>query len=241
MQQGLMQQGLMQQGLRRRRFLCKATWQLARKRSRQRNQDYILIQDMRNFAMPTRTVLLLPIQNRIVRLQQLIFILEEGRNVPLSDMRHVVEPDILNSLQLELENTILPIPGGRRPRAVDVYANLLRVADQLDTRPRAKQAQLSKRSLSSQRTRLRSAETAYARALEFLEEQTECDLTILNWLDRRPNFNSHDESPSPEASDVPRLLTSRSRYARGYYGIKNQQLQRKIAVLRSCVEICVAD
>lgn len=191
--------------------------------------------------MPTRTVLLLPIQKRIVRLQQLISALEEGCNVPLADMRHVVEPDILNSLQLELENTILPIPGGRRPRAVDIYADLLRVADQLDARPRTKETQLSKRCLSSQRPRPCNAETAYTHALEFLEEQVECDITVLNWLDRRPNFNSHDEFPSPEASDVPRLLTSRSRYASGYYQIKNQKRQRKIAVLRSQLDICITD
>lgn len=191
--------------------------------------------------MTTRTVLLLPIQNRIVRLQQLISALEEHCNVPLADMRQVVEPNIFSSLQLELQHTVLPVPVGRRPRAVSVYADLLRVADQLDARPRSKKAQLSKLCLSSHRTRPCNAETAYTRALEFLEEQLECDPTILNWLDRRPNFNSHNESPSPEASDVPRLLTSRSRYARGYYEIKDQHLQRKLAVLRNSLDICVAD
>lgn len=210
------------------------------KPSRQRNQDDCPPQNMRIFAMPTRIALLLPIQDRIVRLRQLISILENGCNVSVAEMRGVVEPPMLKSLQLELKSTTLSIPRIRRPHAVNVYADLLRVADQLNGQPRTSMAPPVNRRLKMH-SHFSSAESAYGCALEFLEEQLESDGSILNWLDRWPNFYDHAQFPSPEANDVPRLLTSRSSYARGYREIKNQQLHQKIAVLRRCLDICIAD
>ncbi|RZI43676.1 hypothetical protein EGT07_07875 [Herbaspirillum sp. HC18] len=151
-------------------------------------------------------------------LQQIIHKLENGVNVPIKDIRQV----LTTAEWAALEMKIRPLPAmkirGKLPSSLKRYVECLRRADLLHARAESLGNSAHRPSLYGiQAFRRppfpRTAEQEYEYALEILEESLSETPGIRCWLDRPVCFG-HDDCVSAAPEGMPRLITSRSRFAR---------------------------
>lgn len=187
--------------------------------------------------MPRMPQLLLPIHKRTLRLQELIHKVEGGDDLLISEMRTAVPPDLLKNLTLELREP-LPLRLRRNiPSTLKKYVELIKKADQLASRPRAKNPATHGPGLKGQKIPFCAVDHAYERAWEYLEEYV--STSEFCWLDRWPNFDDPGNSSGPSSSGIPRLIGSRSQYAQARLRTTEMHRKLKLNLLNACLDDCL--
>jgi hypothetical protein len=188
--------------------------------------------------MPRIPQLLLPIHARTLRLQELILKVENGDGLPISEMRSAVPPDVLKNLTIQLLRELRSLALGRDiPSTLKKYVELIKKADQLASRPRAKAPATHGPGLKGQKLPFCAVDHAYERAWEYLEEYV--SLSEFCWLDRWPNFDDPGNSSGPSLGGIPRLIGSRSQYAQARLRTTEAHRKLKLNVLNACLEDCL--
>lgn len=156
----------------------------------------------------------------IERINNLIERLLAGMRVPDKEIQMILSTDEWLKLEREIEqarsdNRTSHLPLGAVPGELHHYALLLKEADLLQGRASA-QTRLGagSRFAANTDTLARRAEARYSRALEYLAECLSVSPWMAVWLDRQANFEDHDCDLCSRPDGVPRLLNSRSQYAR---------------------------
>lgn len=170
---------------------------------------------------------------REAKLRGFLAKLEAGQHVQNRDLETWLGTDCAGIIrgawqqQLDLRKEFL-----EKPAAITEYQYLFRAARILEnrsegysTRGKHKQAQIFHA----------KAEAAYERLSERLQELLYCDPSLVNWLDRVPDFTAGNEA-SLCAMDMPKLRTSRSLdNMSGGMGVEESKRQVKIGVLRDAL------
>lgn len=188
--------------------------------------------------MPRMPQLLLPLHKRTQRLEELILKVESGDGLLISEMRSAVPPDVLKNLTIELRQEA-PSLALRRdiPSSLKRYAELIKKADQLASRLRAKVPATRGPGLKGQKLPFCAVEYAYERAWEYLEEYVSTGEFF--WLDRWPNFDDPGNTSGPSRRGIPRLIGSRSPYAKARLISTEMHRKLKLKVLNACLEDCL--
>lgn len=149
------------------------------------------------------------------RIQRLLDKLDRSENVSQRDLRNTLGPqasdefDALWQAELDQRHFYADVPAELRH-----YEDLLKDADFRNNRAEAmlspgKRSKLNAQGHNSKQRLAADAERTYESALETLTELLERDPSLQTWLDR-PVRCDLAHGPTPDAEDVPRLVTSKS-------------------------------
>jgi hypothetical protein len=181
------------------------------------------------------------------RLQELNDKLEAGERVTRRHLQAALTADEFSRLEIELAPKFEPKKMGPMPRELKQYAVKLRLADLLSGRKNHSRI-LDRGQIFSRGPRAngqyKGIESAYADALEELEQLLDDDPILLLWLDRPVDFWAEGSSgPSASPDGVPRLITSRSQYADTPIP-RNTRALKRIALrdsLAACDSVCESE
>ncbi len=167
-------------------------------------------------------ITLFPTSVRKVDLVELLDDLERGYKVTAPQVRAFLTAEEQRQLKNELDQISREAPPKKLPLGLETYADLVRKADQLYQSPKSRNP---RRWGSHLKTRFMplTADHAYERALEYLEQLLEEFPGARVWLDRDVSFNGQLSDPEATIQGIPRLRTSRSEYSL-MHGAKKKQM-----------------
>ena len=172
---------------------------------------------------------------RIQRLQKLIEAMKSGDDVANRDLKNVLTNAEWSAHELDIkEARYWKSEQINIPQYLKRYVDLLKIPDLLHART-VKMKNSYKRSRLSNKS-----ESAYARALEYLDDVLSIDMAYSMWLDRGCESlrdNSY-ASISPDPTSVPRLYSSSSQYALGSkFSLHDAKRKIKLSTLESSLDI----
>lgn len=166
-------------------------------------------------------------------LLNLIQRLERGENVPTKEILRILTTDERAAFDLEVSSVSDSKMHGKTPLGLKSYVDCLQRADLLFANAqRSKPRPLYGPKALGMQSPVRAAESAYEHALEVLEELLSRSPGFRSWLDRPVFFNDYDH-PTADPESVPRLVTSRSQYARN--PIRPSRRMKKLKTLQNIV------
>jgi hypothetical protein len=188
-------------------------------------------------AIETEKIMINEIQIRTAKtsrkslIQTYIETLENERDVPLNTMKSALTPTEWRGFRATLK--IMPPRPIDRKSAQDFgdYNRRLRTADLLYGR--AEGTRVRKR-----KTLHHAAEQAYERALESLQELLGDQPGLQIFLDRAVSFDM-DDAPSPDPDGVPRVVSSKSIYARHNLNREEDMRHLMIETLRASLHCLI--
>ena len=166
-------------------------------------------------------------------LVELLEDLERGYKVTATQVRAFLTADERRNLKAQMNHLSREAPPKKLPLGLETYADLVRKADQLHQRPKSGNPRRWGPHLKARFMPINSADQAYERALEYLEQLLGEFPGARVWLDRDVSFNGQSSGQEATIQGIPRLHTSRSEYSLQYGARKNQMAAVLLNALRT--------